>query len=187
MLESAGQSIQLAELCRCFQVPSRIVRYVLERGFVPAGMEKQPASGNHRQFSPQQAFWLALVVLVKRSGVKTPMAAQIADCAVESLRNATQAVGWDPGFSLSSGRLATEYQYDVEIADAKYMRLVTNARPSSNREVIASPWFPLRRLKERWKSGQPHTTTFTPTVVLRVNETEIARLLRQAKWEPASE
>jgi hypothetical protein len=185
MSESAGQFIQLAELCRCFQVSARIVRYVLERGFVPAGVEKHPASGNHRQFSPQQAFWLALVVLVKRSGVKTPVAAQIADCAVESLRNVTQAFAWDPGFSLSSGRFSTEHQYFVEIADSKYVRLVTSACPS--RELTESPWFPLRGLKERWKAGKPYTTAFTPTVVLRVNETEIARLLGQAKWEPASE
>jgi hypothetical protein len=76
---STMQTIQLAEFCRCLQVTPRLVRYVLERGFVPEGVAKHPETGNHRRFSAQQAFWL---VLVKRSGITTSLAAQIADCAM---------------------------------------------------------------------------------------------------------
>jgi hypothetical protein len=186
MPTSTMQTIQLAEFCRCLQVPPRLVRYVLERGFVPEGVDKRPDSGNHRRFSTQQAFWLALVVLVKRSGITTPLAAQIADCAVESVRSTTQAFGWDPGFSPSSGHFDTKHQYYVEIADAKFLRLATSAHPSSP-QMAESPWFPLKNLKARWRAGQPHTQPFTPTVILRLNETEIARLLHQAKWEVSPE
>jgi hypothetical protein len=179
---STIKTIQLAEFCRCFHVPTRQVRYVLERGYVPEGVAKQPATGNHRQFSPRQAFWLAMVVRVKSSGIKTPLAAQIADCALESWPNTPQAYRWDWGNSPSWDQIDTKHQYYVEIADSKYLRLVSS--PSSSHESpIESPWYPLKNLKARWKAGQPHTKAFTPSVILRLNKTEIARVLKQAKWQ----
>ena len=77
-METRG-TIQLKEFCRLFRVEDRQVRYILEAGHVPDGVRRAPSTGNRREFDPGQAFWLAIVVKLKQVGLKTPLAAEVAD------------------------------------------------------------------------------------------------------------
>ena len=93
---AATKAIQLGVFCARLQIADREVRYVLERGIVPPGVAKSPSTGNPRQFSPAQAFWLALVVKLRRSGFKTSLAAMTADRAATEIPGggAEPGVGW---------------------------------------------------------------------------------------------
>ena len=76
---------------RALKVRDRYARYVLERGFIPEGVAESPGSGEHRDFSPHQAFWLGLVLKLKQSGLKTPLAVQVADYADGAVRTGADA------------------------------------------------------------------------------------------------
>ncbi len=56
----------MKEFCRLFEFDERQVRFVLEQGFVPKGIEKTPSTGDRREFGPRQAFCLAITVLLSR-------------------------------------------------------------------------------------------------------------------------
>ncbi len=71
--------IQLGDFCRRLKFTDREVRYVLERGLLPPGVSPSPSTGNPRQFNPAQAFWLALVIKLRRAGIRTSLAAAMAD------------------------------------------------------------------------------------------------------------
>src|SRR4051812_40341314 len=114
---TAEPTLQLGEICARLGVPERPARYVLERGLVPPGIDKSPASGNHRRFGPGQAFWLALALTLRHAGLRTPLAAKVADYATLSLRTVCQQLVWDWQFSPSQGRFATEHQHFVEVGD----------------------------------------------------------------------
>ena len=88
-------SIQLKEFCRLFEFDERQVRFVLEQGFVPKGVEKTPSTGNRREFGPRQAFCLAITVLLKSAGLKTPTAAEIAETALRDCGISPQNFNWD--------------------------------------------------------------------------------------------
>jgi hypothetical protein len=102
---------------------------VLERGFVPKGVTESPGSGDHREFSPYQAYWLSIVFKLKQSGIKTPLAAKIADYADTVIGTTTQNLGWDWQFLPRAGRFDTEHEYYIDVADLAYIRLVTNSCP----------------------------------------------------------
>src|SRR4051794_20078644 len=121
-MTTAKTTIRLHELCECLQVPVRHVRYVLEKGFLPQGVEEAPNSGNHRQFDAAQAFWLAILLKLKENGIATPLAAEITGYAYSSVRTVTQNLGWEPQFMPHLGRLQTKHDYYIEIADHKYIR-----------------------------------------------------------------
>src|SRR3954452_17783240 len=121
--------IQLGELCRRLDVPYRHARYVLEEGILPEGVESEPERGHHRQLTPAQAFWLGIVLKLKQSAVKTPLAARIADFARLAVRSVSQNLAWDPRFSPFDGGLATEGRWYVDVGDLAYIRLATDTNP----------------------------------------------------------
>jgi hypothetical protein len=173
-------TLQLGELCAELQLRERDVRYVLEQGFVPEGVEMTPSSGNHRQFGPAAAFWLCLVLKLKGIGIKTALAAQIATYADGALRTVTQNLGWDWQFLPSHGRFDTEHQYYVEVGDLTGIRLVTNASPSRGGQFETFDWHVIHRPRKP-------ISNFQPCVIIRLDLTQIAKELGQAFSEKANE
>lgn len=143
---------------------------MLEQGFVPAGIDKTPQSGNHRQFEPGQAFWLAMVLKLKGVGIKTPLAAKIADYAQQSLRGVAQNLGWDWQFQPFAGRFETEHRYFVDLGDLKHVRLVTDASPSGGGRLESGDW---HEVGIRFRVA----VDVTPCVIIRLDLSQIARLL----------
>ncbi len=164
--------IRVGEFCRLFHVPAREVRYVLERGFVPAGTAEAPSTGNHRRFGPGQAFWLAMLIKLKQSGVKVPFAALIADYAVESVRTITRNLNWDWSFQPEKGEFDTEHRYLVEFADLTYVRVVTTANPGVS-GLYPFDW-------HRIQGPRTPVKDVAPIIVLQIDMTEIARALKEA-------
>lgn len=172
--------IQLGEICERLQIRERDARYVLEHGYVPEGVPESPVSGNHRQFGPGQAFWLGLVLKLKEAGIKTPIAAEIADVATRALRQTTQNLNWDWKFLPDEGRFETERQYYLELGDGEYVQFVTDASPSSSGRLETFGW---SRLTRRGKlAAAPHG--YQPCVVIRLNLSQIARLLLRSATSP---
>ena len=168
MTSAAG--IKLGEFCNRVQASERDVRYILERGFVPDGVKKAPATGNHRTFDPGQAFWLAMALKLKQCGVKTALAASIADYANEALRGVTQNLNWDWRFLPAKGWFDTEHVYFVDVGDLRYVRLVTDACPSRD-GLYEFDWQPVKGRREPIKDAQPFG-------ILRLDLTRIARVFR---------
>jgi hypothetical protein len=170
-------TIQLHDICQCLRVRDRDARYVLERGFVPKGVDVKPASGNHRQFSAGQAFWLGLVLKLKASGINTPLAARLADYAARSVQTVTQNLDWEYPFLPTQGRLRTQHQYFIEIADLAYVRFVTDANPSKGGQLEYSDWHAL---------GQPGKPVMKveACVIVRLDIARISHLLLQAFQKP---
>lgn len=171
-MQTLKQTIKLGDLCRALDVKARLARYALERGFVPDGIYESPGSGEHRDFEPHQAFWLAIVLKVKAAGLQTSLAAKIADYADHSLRAMAQGRGWDWRFSPRGGHFATAHQYIAEVADLEYCRLVSDSRPG-HKGWHALPWHRLRQ------PGVP-VKEVRPCVTLQIDLTEIARRLGAA-------
>jgi hypothetical protein len=166
----AFESIQLAELCKRLDIPYRHARYVLEEGIVPRGVDPSPDRGNHRQLTPSQAFWLGIVLNLKESGVRSTLAAQIADFANEAMRGMTQRMNWDPHFSPFDGRLDSEYEWYIDIGDLTFIRVVTTAGERVG-EVTELPWWRLGGERQDVKGVDP-------IVTIRLNITQLAALLR---------
>jgi hypothetical protein len=135
----------LGELCRRIRVEQRHVRDVLKEGFLPNGVGPQPGPGNHRQLSPAQAFWFAIVLKLKASALRTPLAAEVADYARDALRSFARQLGWDSEFAPFNGRLGTEKWWYVEVGDLQFVRLVSDANPDGGGLVFESPWTELEQ------------------------------------------
>jgi hypothetical protein len=163
--------LNLGELCQRLSVPYRHARYVLEQRILPRGVEEKPGRGDHRQLDPAQAFWLGIVLMLKQSGVKTPMAGEIADFARQTVREVTQNLNWGGTFEPFLGRLETENQWCVDIGDLKYLRLVTTANPS-HQGLYEFPWSEIGKPNKKADGA-------TPAVTIRVDLTCLARLLRK--------
>ena len=161
-------TVQLGEICEKLNLSNRDVRYVLERGFVPDGIDRKPASGNHRQFSPGQAFWLVMVLKLKAVGIKTPVAADIADRAKEMSRAVTQSLNWEWTFDPWFGKFKTQNRHSVEVGDLTLIRYVTDAKPGGGLEV--SPWVTLGRRRFEVKDAEPF-------VIIQLDLSQIARHL----------
>jgi hypothetical protein len=159
----------LGELCRRLDVPYRAARYILEEGLLPEGVDPDPDRGNHRRLSPAQAFWLGIVLKLKLSAIKTPLAAQIADFAKRVVRGVSRNENWDPRFSPFDGDLETEYRWLIDVGDLRYIRLVTDACPSKE-GLFEFPWSHVGRVATAKDAD--------PTVLIRVDIGRIARLLR---------
>jgi hypothetical protein len=166
-------TIQLSDFCKLFDVDDRQVRYILEEGFVPKGVEHSPSTGNRREFGPGHAFWLAIILKLKQTGIKTPLAADVADFANRELRVVTQNLSWDWQFLPATGRFDTEHQYFLDIGDLRCIRLVTDSYPSKE-GLYQFDWSPV-------KKGQGPIEDFEPFVVLRVDLTKIAKVLAQVQ------
>jgi hypothetical protein len=155
---STHATIQLQDICEALDVRDRDARYVLERGFVPKGVYIKPSSGTHRKFSGGQAFWLGMVLRLKATGIKTPLAAQIADYAARSVQTVTQNLGWEYPFLPSHGRLKTEHSYLVEIADLKFIRFGSNASPSCGGKIEWFDWQCVSKPGFKVENVRPHVT-----------------------------
>jgi hypothetical protein len=163
------ETLQLGELCRRLAVPYRHARYVLEEDILPQGVDPDPDRGHHRQLTAGQAFWLGMVLRLKAAAVKTPLAAQMADFAKEAVKTACRRLNWEYTFSPFDGELETDHRWFVEVGDLKYIRLVTDAKPSDP-GLYAFDWFPL---------GKRHSVQgVVPVVIVRIDVGELARLLR---------
>jgi hypothetical protein len=163
--------IHLGELCRRIGVPNRHARYVLEEGFLPEGVQAGPGHGNHRLLTPSQAFWIAIVLRLKASGVQAPLAARIAEYARQALRLVTREMYLEPHFAPFDGRLETERRWAVEVGDLRYVRLVTDAVPDGAGGFQEFPWVEIGQHKHA-------PTGFDPMFAIRVNLARIAEVLR---------
>jgi hypothetical protein len=162
-------TIQLRDFCGLLGIQDRQVRYFLERGFVPPGVEERPSTGNRREFGPGPAFWLAIAVLLRQNAIKASVAAEIAGLATEGIRMIAQNLSWDPGFLPLSGYFQTEYQYALDVGDMSYVRIITNANPSHD-----GPYqFGWKQLHGRSQVS----LAIKPFVIVRLDLGEIARLL----------
>lgn len=151
-------TIQLQDVCQALDVRDRDARYVLERGFVPKGVYISPCSGTHRQFTGGQAFWLGMVLRLKATGIKTPLAAQIADYAARSVQTVTQNLGWEWTYLPSHGRLKTDRRYLVEIADLKFIRFGSDANPGSRGKLEWWDWHAVSKPGIKVANVRPYVT-----------------------------
>jgi hypothetical protein len=160
--------MQVGELCQRLSVPYRHARYALERGILPRGVAENPGRGDHRQLDAAQAFWLGIVLMLKQSGVKTPLAGQIADFAREAVRGVSQHLNWERTFEPFLGRFETRHRWFVDIGDLQYVRLATTANPSHS-GLYEFPWSAVGK-------GKPAEGT-VPVVILRLDLSRLAQLL----------
>jgi len=165
-------TIQLKDFCRLFKFQDRQVRFVLERGFVPKGVASHPTTGNRREFGPSHAFWLAIALQLKLNGIKTPIAAKIADITTENLRILTQNHSWDWTFLPMKGWFETDHQYYLDLGDLRFVRIVTDANPSVD-GLHELEWVPV--------VGRGRIGNHSPFVIFRVDLTKIAKVLSQVE------
>ncbi len=161
--------MKLSEFCQRIDVQYRHARYVLEQGILPAGVADQPGRGEHRDLDSAQAFWLAIVLKLKASGVQAPVAGQVAEFAREGVQGIARHLSWDPGFHPFAGRMEAENRWYVDVGDLAYLRMVTDANPSGGGQLEEFPWVRL---------GTRREAKVEPVVVLRMNITRIAALLK---------
>jgi hypothetical protein len=162
-----GDTIQLGDLCRRIGVPVRMARYLTEQGLLPRGVDPAPERGHHRQLTAGQAYWLALTLMLKQSGVQAPAAAQVTAYAEETVKMVARNLNWDPWFNPFQGRLETEKSWFVEVADMKFIRIVVFPDPSGRRPEF--PWSPL--------GVRRNVTGVEPVVMIRIDLARLARLL----------
>jgi len=162
------EPLKLSDFCDRIHVDEREVRYALARGIVPKGMRKTPGRGNHRQFDARQSFWMAIVLRLKAAGVKTPLAGEIAKWS-ERVKGYAVNSGWDWEFSPFDGRLRTEKSWILEVGDAKFVRIVTNANPSAVGMTDVTKWVCM--------ATKNIDASANPIVVVAVNLSELAKLL----------
>jgi hypothetical protein len=122
---SAPRTIQLKEFCKLFEFDDRQVRFILERGFVPKGVEEKPSTGNRREFGPRHAFFLAIALHLRSAGMRTSAAAAIAETAVEGLPYFAKGLKWT--FLPAHGWFDTDDEYSLEIIDGRVIGLQTSA------------------------------------------------------------
>jgi len=159
----------LGELCRRLDVLPRHAKYVLEEGFVPPGADHEPGTGNHRDLSPAQAFWMGIVLLLKKTGLRTELAARIAAHSLEAVRSVARSLGWDPAFNPIVGKLKTRNRWIVEVGDLKCIRLLTDTNPSGDGELESLAWKELATLRD--------AKEFSPLVAIQMDLARIAGLL----------
>jgi hypothetical protein len=166
-------TIQLADFCRLFAVDDRPVRYILE-GFVPKGVDHSPNTGNRREFGPGHADWLAILLKLKQSGLKTALAAEVANFANQAIRAATNNLNWDPRFSPATGGFDRQHQYYLAIGDFDYLQLVPMLITAKTASMNAAGG-PSRG--ERRRLSRSGRLSF-----LRVDLARIAQVLAQVVW-----
>jgi len=160
--------MRVGELAERLQVPYRDVRYVLEQGVLPHGAEESPGRGEHRDLDPAQSFWLAIVLMLKRNGLRVPDARRVADYAREGVGGIARNLGWEHTFDPFRGRFQTENQWYVDIGDLQYIRIATTANPSID-GLDLFPWCLIGQRKD--------VKDAAPIVTLRLDLTRLARVM----------
>ena len=154
------------ELCKRIGAQTRDLRYILEQGYVPEGVEEAPDRGNHRDLNPRQALWLAVVLKLKASGLSTPHAVKLAN----------QMKGWidlsandlslgpyhNPFAPIVSGK-ATTY---IDVGDSLHLRLYYD--PHEGVPPVTQPWTQGQNIN----NFQPD-----PFTIIRVNISRLLELL----------
>lgn len=158
--------MRVGELAERLGVPYRDVRYVLEQGVLPPGVEESPGRGEHRDLDAAQSFWLAIVLVLKRNGVRVPDARRVADFARQGVRGVTQNLNWEHPFEPFRGRLETQNQWYLDVGDLQYVRVVTTANPSID-GLFAFPWTDITTRKS--------ADAAAPIVTLRLDLAGLAR------------
>ena len=165
------KTIQLGEICKVLDVRERDARYVLEQGLVPKGVDQAPSTGNHRQFGPRQAFWLAMVLKLKSAGIRTPLAAEIANHADRRLCDLF-GERWDWSLLKGSERLNSDDRRYVDVGDHRLMRFIPLDLLPGPPPRLENGWYPIGR-------GQ-HNDLPHPWVIIRLDVSKIARKLAAA-------
>jgi DNA-binding transcriptional MerR regulator len=161
--------MKLKELCDRLGVDYDQARYTLARGVLSKAIaSSEPGRGNHRVFHSDQAFYLAVCLKLKDAGVNTALAGQIADWS-RKIHSVSQNLGWDHRFAPFAGRFDTEHQWYVDVGDARYARLVTDANPS-RAGLDEMPWTDM-------KTGRSCPTA-RPMIIFRL---DIGRIAEQLK------
>jgi len=173
--KTSDASIKLKTLCERLSVDYDEARYTLARGVRPKGIKAIPGRGNHRLFDRGQAFQLAVVLKLKAVGITTPLASQIATWS-RAIQGTACNLGWDHRFAPFAGQLTTEHRWFVEVGDARYARVVTDANPS-HPGLFEMPWADMKTRKA--------APTACPVVILRVDIAQIAQELVGS--EPAND
>lgn len=160
--------MQLGELCERLNVPYRQARYVLEEDILPPGVEKAPQRGNFRDLTLDQAFWLGIVLKLKETGLKAPMAEKIARQTAKIFAKVDTRRP-DSGFAPFEGRLLASLDWYVEMTEMRVLRLVAEAKDSREPRFVG-----------HWLALDDVTTAgaLDSSVSVRVNLTRIARLLQ---------
>jgi hypothetical protein len=166
---SSQEGIKLHDLCRRINVDYDEARYVLAKGILPKAVAKsEPGRGNHRLFSPSQAFYLAVCLKLKAAGINSTLAAEICEMS-RQIQNLAKKSGWDLRFVPFGDEIDTEQRWLLDVGDARYVRLVTDAFPSSKGMHV----FPWTDIYTHQKSPEAQ-----PAIIFRVDFSLIAKQVR---------
>lgn len=161
--------LKLQDFCDRIGASYRDARYALAHGMVPTGIDREPGRGKHRVFDDRQAFWLAIVLKCKAAGIKPKLATEIANWS-RRVSGYAQNLGWDWQFSPFLGNFATDKQWYLDVGDARFVRIVTDASPGNRGLRDESEWVNMKTRKL-----QPDAE---PTVVVRIDLSRLAAQLQ---------
>jgi DNA-binding transcriptional MerR regulator len=164
--------MKVGELAKRLGVQYRHVRYLLEEGFLPAGVNDAPGRGEHRDLTPVQAFWVGFVLSLKTAGVNTPRAAEIAELANRGVRSASKNLSWDNRFDPFKGEFETTYRWYVDVGDMCYIRVATTANPSRSGRLEETDWTEI--------GSKAAARGAEPLVILRVDVSQLAKRLSES-------
>jgi hypothetical protein len=165
--------MRVGELAERLGVPYRDVRYVLECGVVPEGVAEASGRGDHRHLTVAQACWLAMVLHLKRNGVRVPAAGVIARYAEYAVHGVARRLNWDHRYDSFRGSLETEFQWYLDCADCRYARLATTAKPSKGGRLEEFGWVDFGMMRE--------AKAVAPVVFMRVDLGGLGRLVRDCR------
>ena len=172
--DSPELQLKLRGLCDRIGANYRDARYVLAHGMIPEGADEKPGRGKHRVLGNRESFWLAIVLKLKAAGIKPKLAAEMASWS-ERVKGYAVNSGWDWNFSPFDGQLATEKQWCLDVGDAKFVCIRTDANPSGDGLVNETGWIDMKTRKRR--------DDVKPTVTVRIDLSQLSsQLLRE--WPP---
>jgi hypothetical protein len=132
--------MQIGDLSRELQVERRAIRYALERGHADRWVSPAVGKGHHLDLTPGEAFALALLLTLKKAGLRLPAAEQVVSLVEEGVRTIGLALGWEPSFQPFAGNLQTDHRWVAEIGDSEAFRMATDANPSRRGKLEFFDW-----------------------------------------------
>lgn len=164
----ACEVIKLGDVCRRIDVSYRDARFVLASGMIPLGLKLGPGRGHHRLFNHRQAVWMAIVLMLKAAGIKTRLAADVANWA-ERFKGYARDPEFDLKLSPFDGAIAAFKGWFLDVGDARCVRIMTDTDPARSGIVDISGWVNLKTKKL--------TKKFNPVVLVRVDLSQVVRRL----------